>query len=70
MHALANTAANGKDAGEILKPNPPEIFGGNPAKLVTFLTQYRAFISYYPTQFTQDPNKTRYASGRLKDTAA
>jgi hypothetical protein len=70
MHALANTAANSKDAGEILKLTPPEMYGGNPAKLATFLTQCWAFISYYPTQFATEPEKTRYTAGRLKDTAA
>jgi hypothetical protein len=70
MRALANTAVNGKDAGEILKPNPPEMFDGTPARLATFLTQCRAFMSYYPTQFQDEANKTRYASGRLKGTAA
>jgi hypothetical protein len=51
MHALANTAVHRKDAREILKPNPLEIFGGNPATLAIFLTQCRAFMSYYLTQF-------------------
>ncbi|KAJ3541676.1 hypothetical protein NM208_g4497 [Fusarium decemcellulare] len=70
MHNLATTALNGKDAGEILKPNPPEMFDGTPYKLQTFLTQCRAFMSYYPTQFNQEGNKTMYAAGRLKGTAA
>lgn len=70
MRALANTVVNGKDAGEILKPNPPEMFDGTPVKLATFLTQCRAFMSFYPTQFQDETHKTRYASGRLKGTAA
>ncbi|KAJ3529051.1 hypothetical protein NM208_g9929 [Fusarium decemcellulare] len=52
------------------KPNPPEMFDGTPYKLQTFLTQCRAFMSYYPTQFNQEGNKTMYAAGRLKGTAA
>jgi len=70
MRALANTAANSKDAREILRPNLPEMYGGNPAQLKTFLTQCWAFMSYYPIQFATKPEKTRYAAECLKDTAA
>ncbi|KAF5701029.1 reverse transcriptase domain-containing protein [Fusarium globosum] len=67
---LATTAATGRDAGEILKPNPPEPFDGTPSKLATFLTQCKAFMIYYPTQFGRDSAKTMYAAGRLKGMAA
>ncbi|KAF5698706.1 reverse transcriptase domain-containing protein, partial [Fusarium globosum] len=70
MRQLAATAASGKEAGEILKPNAPEPFDGNPAKLATFLTQCRAFMSYFPNQFNEDGNRVMYASGRLKGNAA
>lgn len=72
MQNLATTAASGKDAGEILKPTPPEPFDGTPIKLNTFLTQLRAFMSYYPTQFGEgnEGNRVQYAAGRLKGSAA
>ncbi|KAJ3530145.1 hypothetical protein NM208_g9457 [Fusarium decemcellulare] len=70
MRNLANTVTHGKEAGEILKPNPPELFDGTPVKLATFLTQCRAFMLYYPTQFSRDSAKVMYAAGRLKGTAA
>ena len=38
MRNLAATAASGKEIGEILKPNAPKPFNGNPARLATFLT--------------------------------
>ncbi|GKU11219.1 unnamed protein product [Fusarium langsethiae] len=70
MRNLANTVTHGKEAGEILKPNPPEMFDGTPSKLPTFITQCRTFMSYYPTQFYEHADKVKYAAGRLKGTAA
>ncbi|KAI7762651.1 hypothetical protein LZL87_014274 [Fusarium oxysporum] len=54
---LAATAASGKKIGEILKPNTPKPFNGNPARLATFLTQCRAYMSYFPNQFANDSNR-------------
>ncbi|EXK26506.1 hypothetical protein FOXG_22275 [Fusarium oxysporum f. sp. lycopersici 4287] len=70
MYNLASAARDGKDPGEILKPNPPELFDGTPSKLPTFLTQGRAFIIYYPNQFRNDSAKVIYMAGRLTKTAA
>ncbi|RKK19649.1 hypothetical protein BFJ65_g6364 [Fusarium oxysporum f. sp. cepae] len=70
MRNLAATAASGKEMGEILKPNAPEPFDGSPARLATFLTQCRAYMSYFPNQFANDSNRVMYASGRLKGNAA
>ncbi|EXM14187.1 hypothetical protein FOTG_17387 [Fusarium oxysporum f. sp. vasinfectum 25433] len=70
MRNLAATAASGKEMGEILKPNAPEPFDGNPARLATFLTQCRAYMSYFPNQFANDSNRIMYASGRLRGNAA
>ncbi|KAJ3458947.1 hypothetical protein MRS44_013056 [Fusarium solani] len=52
VNDIATAAIKGKDVREILKLNPPEIFDGTAYKLLTFLTQLRAFAAYYPTQFT------------------
>ncbi|SCO87752.1 uncharacterized protein FRV6_11879 [Fusarium oxysporum] len=70
MYNLASAARDGKDPGEILKPNPPELFDGTPSKLPTFLTQGRAFIIYYLNQFRNDSAKVMYMAGRLTGTAA
>ncbi|EWY79249.1 hypothetical protein FOXG_22838 [Fusarium oxysporum f. sp. lycopersici 4287] len=70
MYNLASAANNGRDPGEVLKPSPPEYFDGTPSKLPTFLTQSRAFITYYPNQFRNDSAKVMYMAGRLIKTAA
>lgn len=70
MYNLASAANNGRDPGEVLKPSPPEYFDGTPSKLPTFLTQSRAFITYYPNQFRNDAAKVMYMAGRLTKTAA
>ncbi|SCO88777.1 uncharacterized protein FRV6_12904 [Fusarium oxysporum] len=58
------------DPGEILKPSPPKYFDGTLSKLPTFLTQSRAFITYYPNQFRNNAAKVIYMAGRLIKTAA
>jgi hypothetical protein len=37
INNLANTTITGKEAREILKPAPPEVFNGIPYKLRTFI---------------------------------
>ncbi|KAI7770071.1 hypothetical protein LZL87_014235 [Fusarium oxysporum] len=49
---------------------PPEYFDGTLSKLPTFLTQSRAFITYYLNQFCNDSAKVMYMAGRLIKTAA
>ncbi|KAL6412965.1 gag polyprotein [Ilyonectria robusta] len=66
---LDSLTANGKDAGEILRPKQPDPFDGAATGLQGFLTQVRAFQSYYPTQFTREEAKVRHATGLLKDKA-
>lgn len=66
---LATTAMTGRDAGEILKPNAPEPFDGTPAKLQMFLTQMRAYMNFFPTQFARDDTKVQFAAGKLKGIA-
>lgn len=70
VNNMATAAMRGKDVGEVLKPNPPEMFDGTAYKLPTFLTQLRAFMTYYPTQFTLASSRVQYAAGRLKNHAA
>ncbi|RGP71819.1 gag poly, partial [Fusarium longipes] len=70
MRNLAHSAAQGKDIREVLKPNPPKPFDGTSAKLPTFLTYARAFISFFPTQFENNSNKFIYIAGRIRGTAA
>ncbi|KAL6416146.1 hypothetical protein AUP68_00359 [Ilyonectria robusta] len=66
---LDSLTANGKDAGEILRPKQPDPFDGAATSLQGFLTQVRAFQSYYPTQFAREEAKVRHATGLLKDKA-
>ncbi|KAL6399851.1 hypothetical protein AUP68_17259 [Ilyonectria robusta] len=66
---LDSLTANGKDAGEILRPKQPDPFDGAATGLQGFLTQVRAFQSYYPTQFAGEEAKVRHATGLLKDKA-
>lgn len=70
VNNMATAAMRGKDVGEILKPDPPEKFDGTAYKLPTFLTQLRAFMTYYPTQFNLASSKVQYAAGRLTKHAA
>jgi hypothetical protein len=70
MYNLASAANNRRDPGEVLKPNPPKPFNGTPSKLPTFLTQSRAFITYYLNQFRNNSAKVIYMAGRLIKTAA
>jgi hypothetical protein len=62
--------ATGKDIGEIIKPTPPKPFTGKTEELQVFLTQLKAYFAYFPSQFSSDDLKTRYAAGRLEGTAA
>ncbi|KAF4337103.1 gag poly, partial [Fusarium beomiforme] len=61
IRGLANTATNGRDIGEVLKPKRPDPYDGTPEKLQGFLTQLKAYQLYYPTQFRDEELKVRDA---------
>ena len=49
LNNLTTTAATGRDAGEILKPNAPEPFSGDARDLQIFFTKMRTYFTYFPT---------------------
>lgn len=56
--------------GQILKPTKPELFDGTSSKLPTFLTQCRAYFTYFPTSLAESSAQVHYAAGRLTGNAA
>ncbi len=64
-----NVGGTGKDMGEVLKPNQPEKFDGNPQMLQPFLTQMRAYFNYFPTTIRTNLQKVTYAASRLTGSA-
>lgn len=46
---MSSLSVPGKDPGEILKPKRPDTYDGSPEKLQRFITQLKAYQTYYPS---------------------